>query len=206
MARLKSYYTADEITNDLYTFGKEFMTQDNVEYIGPYHRYATGETYTEFQWNPRDSVRLVAYRDLAQPTMQYRKLKNFSLSTIAPKQVPCTINKNDIRLGFVTRYFINKVNQLEVFEIDSEQYAAWQSGRIDKILYVAIELTWRIAGNLNDVVEKGITKPGVITQNQQTLIAASQTIPNIINTVTNLTEFYTDADFVIPKDINGLDN
>ncbi len=46
MARLKTFYTADEITNNLYTSGSEYMTEDNVEYVGSYHSYATGERYT----------------------------------------------------------------------------------------------------------------------------------------------------------------
>ena len=51
MARLKLYYPVDEITNDLYTYGSELMTEDNVEYIGAFHRYITGEVYTKSKWD-----------------------------------------------------------------------------------------------------------------------------------------------------------
>ena len=206
MARLKSYYTTDEITNDLYTFGKDFMTRDNVEYIGPYHRYSTGEIYTEFKWNPKTSVSLTTYKDISQPIVRYQKLKNFILPNQHPIQVPCTINRNDISQGFVTRYFISKVNQLEVLEINMAQYNNWFQGRIDRILYAATKLDWAISGPLQDTVTNGITIPGVITRNRKAIVTATATIPTIQTLLTNLTEFYTDSDFIIPKDINNLDS
>lgn len=206
MARLKSYYTTDEMTNDLYTFGKDFMTRDNIEYTGPYHRYSTGEIYTEFRWNPKTSVPLVKYRDLAEPTTQYRKIKNFILPIQHPTQVPCSINQVNISRGYVTRYFINKANQSEILEIDVNQYNAWQSGNIDRILYNAVAIEWAITGPLQDTVANNVTIPGVITRNRKVIATASATIPSIQTHLSNLTEFYTDSDFIVPKDINNLDS
>lgn len=206
MARLKSYYTTDEITNDLYTFGTEFMTKDNVEYVGPYHRYSTGETYTQFQWNPKTSVRLIPYISFATPTTRYREMKNYNIAYQAPKYIPCIIQRNDIAQGYVTRYFISKINEGTVTEIDAAQYLMWQQWQIDRVLYVAATLNWAITGPLQDTIINSITTPGVITRNRQAIIDANKTIPNIANTLTNLTEFYTDADFIIPKDINNLDS
>lgn len=205
MARLKSYYTTDEITNDLYTFGKDFMTRGDVEYVGPYHRYSTGELYTEFKWNPKISVPLMPYRDLSQPVVLYQKLKNFILPKQHPTQIPCTINKYDIARGYVTRYFIGKTNQLEVLEIDLAQYNNWFTGRIDRVLYNAVSIEWSISGTLNDAVVNGITIPGVITRNRNIINTATESIPAIKSKLTNLTEFYTDADFIVPKDINNLE-
>jgi len=206
MARLKSYYTTDEITNDLYTFGKEFMTRDNVEYVGPYHRYSTGEVYSEFKWDPKTSISLIEYKDLTNTVVQYQRLKNFNLPTQQPRQMPCVINSNNIVRGYVTRYFINKLNQNEILEIDLIQYNNWFEGQIDKILYTAVTINWSITGTLNDVVENGITKPGVITRNRSEIAVASKRIPYISNMLNNLTEFYTDSDFVVPKDINNLES
>jgi hypothetical protein len=206
MARLKSYYTTDEITNDLYTFGKEFMTRDNVEYIGPYHRYVTGEIYTDFKWNPKTSLRLIAYVDIAAPTTRYRELKEYALSYDHPIQMPCTPNAANIYAGSITRYFISKINDNTVVEVNAEQYQLWQQGKIDRVLYSAVSINWAISGPLQDRIENGITIPGVVTRNRKTIHEAMARIPIIQSKLTNLTEFYTDADFIVPKDINNLES
>ena len=59
--RLKLYYTADEITSNLYTSGSQFMTEDNVEYRGTYHSYITGEVYTGSTWNAKTSKKLITF-------------------------------------------------------------------------------------------------------------------------------------------------
>jgi hypothetical protein len=51
--RLKLYYTTDEITNNLYTSGMQYMLQDNTEYRGLYHTYLTGEVYTGATWDSK---------------------------------------------------------------------------------------------------------------------------------------------------------
>jgi hypothetical protein len=206
MARLKSYYTADEITTELYTFGEELMTTDNVVYVGPYHRYVTGETYTEFHWNPKTSKRLVPYVSIAAPTTRYRELKNYNLNAQQPKSTPCTPTRADIANGFVTRYFVCKMNESQVTEIDAAQWLLWNQSQIDRVLYAGVAIVWAITGPLQDVIKNGITQPGVITRNREAVTTAGKEIPQIISALRNLTEFYTDADFVIPADINGLDS
>lgn len=204
MARFKSYYTTDEITNDLYTFGKEYMTVDNIEYIGPYHRYVTGEVYTDFKWNPKTSKRLISYVNYENNTQRYRDLTTINISPQHPIQYPCIISKVDIANGFVTRYFINKINENKITEIDKQQYQSWQNYQIDQAMYSAIQLKWTITGTLNDTIQNGITIPGVITKNRKAITASK--MPSLVNVLSNLTEFYTDADFIIPKDINNLDS
>ena len=57
--RLKLYYTTDEITNNLYTSGMQYMLQDNTEYRGLYHTYLTGEVYTGATWDSKTSKKLI---------------------------------------------------------------------------------------------------------------------------------------------------
>jgi len=205
MARLKSYYTTDEITNDLYTFGKEFMTENKSEYIGPYHSYVTGEIYTGFIWDPKTSVKLVPYINIIGSISKYRELKDYNLTFQQPKQIPCTPNRDNIAQGYVTRYFLNKTNDINIIEVDLIQFQQWQQGNIDRVLYSAIAIDWAISGLLQDTITNGITQPGVITRNRKAISAAALTIPLIQTHLSNLTEFYTDSDFIVPKDINGLD-
>ena len=62
MSRQKAYYTIDEITNNLYTTGSEWMLQNFTEYKGLYHTYITGEVYTQAKWNPKTSKKLSTER------------------------------------------------------------------------------------------------------------------------------------------------
>jgi hypothetical protein len=45
-----------------------------------------------------------------------------------------------------------------------------------------------------------------MTKNKLAIADASTTIPDIANILTNLTQFYTDTDYIAPIDINGLDS
>ena len=103
-------------------------------------------------------------------------------------------------------YFIKKINDSQIIEINQKQYNDWKNNNIDRILYKAVDLVWFISGNINDT-HNGPTKiPGVLTSNQQNIDVASKTIPELKSYLSNLLEFYTDSDYVVPVDINGLDS
>ena len=208
MARLKLYYPVDEITPNLFTQGKEFMTEDNVEYIGSYHRYITGEIYTESKWDVRKSKRLIKYVETTtKQSFVYDTLKpNMALKYIQPNAHNVTINKTDIRNGYITRYFIKKINNETIIEIDQTQYNSWLQDVIEKKMHVAISLTWYITGEIQDMTSGVVAIPGVISKNQKQVIYASKTLPGLSNILTNLLEYYTDNDYSTPTDINGLDS
>ena len=66
--RKKIYYPDAQIEKNLYTRGKEWMFIDSwQEYIGYYHRYSNGEVYTEREWDPKRSRRLVVYKENPEP-------------------------------------------------------------------------------------------------------------------------------------------
>ena len=208
MARLKLYYPVDEITPNLFTQGKEFMTEDNVEYIGGYHRYITGEIYTESNWNVRKSKRLIKYvENVTKQTFIYDTLKpNLTLEYIQPNAHSVTISKNDIGIGYITRYFIKKINNESIIEINQTQYNAWLQDVIEKKMHIAISLTWYISGAIEDKTSGVVTIPGVVSKNQKQVSYANKTLPGVSNMLTNLIEYYTDNDYSVPVDINGLDS
>jgi hypothetical protein len=74
--RIKSYYSANEIVNNLYTSGQELMTTDNVEYVGLYHKYTTSEVYSQPMWDKNKSVKLIKYKDLPESVIEYNKLSD----------------------------------------------------------------------------------------------------------------------------------
>ena len=204
MARFKLYYPIEEITNDLYTFGAELMTEDNAEYIGPFHRYITGEVYTGATWNATTSKKLIAFKQQDKTTI-YNTLKpDIRLKYIAPKRSVPQITSADISRGSIQRYFIRKQNEFVVFEIDAGQFSNWGSNVIDNKVYTAVRLEWFITGNQQDTKNGNVMIPGVVTKNIQQVKAASQTIPELPTILTNPIEFYTDTDYIKPVDINGL--
>jgi hypothetical protein len=207
MARIKTYYTTDETLNGLYTFGGEYMTLDRKEYKGPYHRYTTtNEIYTESKWDIRLSKRLVQFIPEETVITTYKSLKNIQTANQVPVSSPVIINKEIIDQGFVLRYFIKKINDPTVIEINQSQYTDWLNRKIDRTMYTAVSLTWYITGEIPDIVKNGVTTKGVQTKNRESIAAVVDIMPELISYLTNLTELYVDSTFYIPTDINLLDS
>jgi hypothetical protein len=210
MARFKTYYPADEITANLYTAGVEWMTTDNVEYIGSYHRYTTGEVYTKSTWDARTSVKLIPYvapDSVVKKNEIYVKLKpNFQLRRKSPIEIPVRITAADIKNNYIIRYFLKKINDSKIIEVNRTQYLDWQSDNIDRTLYLGAEMQWFISGNIEDIITGTVRVPGVLTINQENTKVVAIKIPELKSYLSNPLEFYTDSDFIIPVDINGLDS
>jgi len=204
--RQKTYYTVDEITNNLYTTGSAWMNESGVEYIGLYHQYSTGETYTQPIWSYNNSVKLIKYENVKLDVATYKKLK--SIRTTYENFVPYTVKLTayDINNGFISRFFIQKINELRVIEIDSATFIKWQSKEIDPNIYVAVQLIWYISGTLTDETRDSVYMPSIITLNTNAIHTAKETIRNIDTALTNPLELYVDDTVVKPKDINGLDS
>jgi hypothetical protein len=196
MARQKKYYSHNEIENNLYTSGAEWMYESGVIYVGLYHKYSTGEVYTESVWNVQTSKKLIAYEDISTNTFKYKKLKTIKTTYNSLIGYTVQITNKDIENKFITRYFIKKINETSILEISKKTYEQWSNSMIDPNMYIAISLLWHISGDIAAISQK----------NQKSIILAGQTIPQIKTYLTDLTQYYTDTDYVIPKDINGLDS
>jgi len=204
MGRFKTYYPTSEITTDLYTPGKQWMTTDNVQYIGAYHKYLTGEVYTKARWEPDVSTILIPYTDQTIPNknMPYFKLKpEIQLARISPTAHNVAPTTTDYNRGILQRFFIKKRNDNAIIEINKQQFDAWKSDQIDKKIYIAMEIAWYIAGPANDVITD-ILVPGVSTLNKKQIQLAANTIPEIATYLTNPLQFYADTEYTVPKDIN----
>lgn len=200
--RQRAYYSLDEIVTGLYTFGGELMYETGVEYVGPYHRYITGEIYTQPDWDDALSVKLLPYEDVTTEQYQYKKLNSIKTTYQTFISKKPNLTKQDYDDGIIYRYFIKKVNESLIYEVEQNDYINWTAKKIDPNLYVAVELPWIIAGNLNDAYEGPVLIPGVVTQNQQIITEAEKTISGISKVLNNLTEFYTDTEYTVPPDIN----
>jgi hypothetical protein len=194
--RQKAYYSPGEIVTDLYTSGSEWMYTSGVEYIGLYHQYVTGETYTQPTWNPATSVELVTYQDITTSAYQYKQLNpiNVAFNSIQP-YVPNPSN-NDIQQGSFTRYFIKRINASQILEIDNDTYQQWLTREIDPYIHVATDITWYIAGDVNAVAQ----------ENANQIKQAQSAIPTIHTKLPDTLQFYTDNIYTVSIDINNLDS
>lgn len=201
--RRRLHYTPNQITNNLYTTGSEWMTETGVEYIGPYHTYTTDETFTEASWNPNTSQKLIPFVSELTANHVYRQLKTIQTKFTAPTVYYPVITESDRKFGFITRYFLKCVNQNFFIEINEQQYTDWTINKIDANLYTAGQLTWKITGNLKTETVNGVAIPGVTEHNINAIAQLEFNMPGISLILSNPTQYYTDIDFIAPKDINA---
>jgi hypothetical protein len=204
--RIKSYYSANEIVNNLYTTGQELMTTDNVEYVGLYHKYTTGEIYSQPTWNKNKSVKLIKYKEQSESVIEYNKISDIEINYKSFNTYNVVITKENINNGYIDRFIIKRSNDNIFYEVNSDTYDAYTSEEIDPVLYSAVKLKWYITGNINDTQKGNITIPGVQSNNYKELQTAEITVPGISLYFTDLLQYYVDNDNVTPKDINRLDS
>lgn len=204
MKRQRLQYSKDEIINNLYAFdGTEWMLTDYTPYIGPYHKYTTGEVYTEPIWDSVLSQVLVPYQDTTSPKFRYKQLKE-KVRTKYESVEPYFLNipSSAYKAGYVDRYFIQKINENSINEISKKTFDDFGSSKIDPNLYIVVQLKWYITGQLNTTTTNGITNKTVADKNAEEIFKASKTISDISLKLKNLTEFYTNSEYVVPADIN----
>jgi hypothetical protein len=204
--RIKSYYSANEIVNNLYTTGQELMTTDNVEYVGLYHKYTTGEIYSQPIWNKNKSVKLIKYKEQPESVIEYNKISDIEINYKSFNTYNVVITKENINNGYIDRFIIKRSNDNIFYEVNSDTYDMYTNEDIDPVLYSAVKLKWYITGNINDTQQGNITIPGVQSNNYKELQTAEITVPGISLYFTDLLQYYVDNDNVTPKDINGLDS
>lgn len=208
MARIKRYYTVDEITSNLYTSGKELMKTDNTEYIGLYHRYITGEVYSEATWNPSLSVQLIAYENKQERTVKtiYKTLKpNVNVLFSSPVTSTPVLTRDTIIDGIIQRYFIKRYDETSILEISQETYKDWQNNIIDKTLYTAISIKWKIKGvTIDQVTASNVIIDGVVSFNTNQIKKAENILPGVSLYLNNPLQYYVANLHYHNIDINGL--
>jgi hypothetical protein len=204
--RKKIYYPDSQIENGLFTKGKEWMTIDNwKEYVGYYHKYSTGEVFTEREWDLFKSKKLVSYRDRSDSYFKYLDLKKYVVINqnktevlganifsrySAPRAVKRTPSQIEINEGFMTRYFVIKLNEpgsicYEIAESETKTFKTKNTG-INQYLYDIIEIPWKINGLEFDKYENGLLKyPGIVDSNLRIIERYSKKFPILKKILTN---------------------
>lgn len=203
MPRLRLHYSKDEIINDQYTYGNEWMYEDSTQYIGPYHQYTTGEVYTGAAWDVSTSRKLIEYQDMTSLSYRYKQIKSdIQTKYDSFNNYLVELKYDDYITGYVNRYFFKKVNDGVITEISKLTYDDYNGSKIDKNLYTAIQVKWVISGKLETTQTDGITTISVADQNRKILISAERQMSGISVKLNNLIEYYTNTEFKVPADIN----
>ena len=211
--RKRSYYSSEQIEKNLYTYGKQWMTLDDwKEYIGFYHKYSTGEVFSESNWIPETSMKLVPYRNRSENYFKYVDLTEYTtigknklkiigsdatemgnFRTPAPNKKPPT--QSDIKRGHMNRFFVYKRNEPNrvFYEIDQDQVAAYNMKLhgINQVLYGLEEMAWKLTVPEYDEYYNGILmKPGVVDTNSRIMLKMSNKF-RIFGSIVNNPREYT---------------
>jgi len=199
MARLKIYYPENQIIRNLTALPKQWMLEDGTEYVGPYHRYSSGEVYTESGWNEFQSKKLIPYRITYQSpgNLTYDKLtKTKVLGFTAPTYYFPILTEDDYVNGTVDRYFVQRRNLTNpvysIIEVSQNQFNTIKltGDGINGNLYSGIILPWKLTGPRFDVVSaEGVRlEPGVESTNKRVVDINSIKMPGIENYLTDYIE------------------
>ena len=102
---------------------------------------------------------------------------------------------NDVYPGKV---ILDCGSDLETF--NETVFNTYQSN-LDTNLYLAASCKWYIAG-AKETAYQPVYKLGVVDLNTTAITELQKTLPGISQKLTNPLQFYTDTDFVVPRDIN----
>lgn len=210
--RKKIYYTPTETQNDLFTNGGEWMELDTwTNYVGFYHIYSsTNEVFSEKEWHPTKSKKLVPFKNKSESYFKYVDLVNYRKSDgvkselygpvkydrfSAPVATVRELTESERQKGVMTRYFLFKRNELstklpiEVNKTQADTYPVSNYG-INQYLYELVEIPWKVSGPEFDVIENGILKiSGVASTNKRIVEKYSKKFPILRKVLTNFREF-----------------
>lgn len=201
--RKKEYYNKEEVVENQYTTGKEYMTKNRVEYIGLYHKYITGEVYTLATYNPNKSIPLITYQEESADIKLYKTNKSkIKTKYNTPSIFYPSPTTDDIKKKRMTRYVLKNVSTNQIFETNLQTVKNYQKKKIDNNLYQLETIEWKISGPLNTTTINGITQIGVIEENIQTIRNKSKKMSGLLQYFKSYSEFYTDTIYEIPENIN----
>ena len=197
--RLKIYYPENQIVRNLTTTGKKWMLSDGTEYVGLYHKYSTGEVFTQPAWNATESQPLIPYKQsysIAE-NLIYKNITKTDVSNFtAPVYYFPVLSETDYSNGTVTRYFVQRNNLtnslLTIIEVSKDQYSTLSKtgSGINNNLYRGISIPWKLTGPKNDVFDQNQTRvtPGVEDTNRRVVEINDLKMPGLLKYLSDFTE------------------
>ena len=203
--RSRIYYSKAQIENGLLTEGQEWMTVDNIEYIGQYHKYITGEVFTQPTFVDCKSRKLIPFVDLANlgqqneigidiaKNFEYDNIKQVDvLDTLIPNPNIEPITDDDLINGFFQRYFGYRYDG-RCIELNKESYNKIGSDEgLTDVQWKGIKLNWKIKGPVRDIKDSNgkMIEAGVFDTNKRTVFLLSEDFPNFRVKLLDYLEFY----------------
>ena len=200
--RKRIYYTQAQTTNGLDTIGGEWMTLDNVEYLGQYHRYITEEVFTEASFIQNKSRILIPYVDFKnklseissinfdlEATFDYDSAKTIDIpkSKLLNPTVTEVTNK-DIVNGYAIRYFAYKVNDGNLIELNKENKSkVGTDDGMSSSIWKTFKLKWKVSGPDFDILDNmgNIKESGIVDTNKRTVDVFSEDYPTLKQHITD---------------------
>jgi hypothetical protein len=98
------------------------------------------------------------------------------------------ITQNDVRRGYIKRYFVRNRNYLEnLTEISEVTYNDLKNN----LLYITAEVKWKIVGKLDTyITPAGATVYGVLDLNKKAITRADLTIEGLASYIIDYKEFW----------------
>lgn len=203
--RKRIYYTKAQITNGLLTDGKEWMFEDTTEYIGQYHKYTTGEVFSEPTFIDGKSRKLIPYVDVQSIGIEnldgmdlaksflYDNIKKVKVKKmVLPNSSVEPIKDEDLVNGYMERFFGYRYDN-DCLELNKENFNKIGSEEgLSSVVYLKVKLKWKITGPISDIKDdKGnILEPGVFDTNKRTVALYSEKYPMLKQKLMDYTEFY----------------
>lgn len=205
--RSRVYYTKAQIKNGLVTDGGEWMFTDTTEYVGQYHKYTTGEVFSESNFVEGKSRKLIPYIDVASVgsindmgidiaiNYEYDKVKRVDITkTFIPNQNVEEITDADTKRAYFERYFGYKQTDGRILELSQEDYAKiGTKNGLAAPIWVGFKLKWKIKGPIYDILDDvgNITESGVFDTNKRTTELYSEQYPSLKSKLLDFLEYYT---------------
>ena len=96
------------------------------------------------------------------------------------------VKPSDYEYGYITRYFVGKINYLNVYETNAKDYNVVNNG-----YYKKIKITWKVSGpEFNQYKGKMLLTTGVVDYNILRIQQAYLVFPQIQNVLNNPRQFW----------------
>ena len=198
--RKRIYYTQAQTTNGLDTLGSEWMTLDNIEYIGQYHRYITEEVFTGAVLVQNKSRILIPYVDFKNKLSEISSINfdlevSFDYDSVKIVDIPkskllnpsvTVVTNKDIVIGYTIRYFAYKVNDGNLIELNKESISkVGTTNGMSNVIWKTFKLKWKVNGPDFDILDNmgNIKESGIVDTNKRTVYSLSEDYPPLTHLI-----------------------
>lgn len=174
----------------LYTKGLEYSL-NGENYVGEYHIKGR-EVFTGPVPSPTSQQLRKYYTN--HDLYMYDKARGFKERIrVQPNQIVWAPIETEFTTGFSTRYFVERIGNMEGYpiEIDQDQYNNYGLNRgIDEGVYITVKLKWKLTGPLRSIMKNNeLFLEGIYDHNQREVMSKARDIPNLEYAIKSYTEY-----------------